>query len=389
MPKPIVVLCSFAIAVFVLPQPAPAAVVEVDITITAVDAKAREITVGYESKTWQKTIQLVLASKAEITLDGKQATLEAVKPGQKASVSFDKELLVVTKIAAGEGTPSADSDPIAFGAGRPVSRDEKSVELVELAELNDDSNNDHAWLSEDGLTIYWDRSSGGKGTIWTAHRENAESLFGDNKSLFAGKCPTVSSDGLEMILVGNRADGDRGMSLHVAIRATVNEPFGRPKEISELAGRSCWAPCLRHDGLALYFLHLASQKDEIPLHSTRMTTSSSWSKPKGFTDLDFDSGSVQLSFVTTNGLTFFGHQSNGERNALVICSRSSKQKPFEEPKHIEVRKHPVVGVWPRYVAATHELFFAGRAPLKDGPMNKSTPQAIWVVKNFTLPDASK
>ena len=88
--------------------------------------------------------------------------------------------------------------PNTFGFGRLLF----SSALVEVSELNNGANNDHAWLSEDGLTIDWDRSTSAEGVIWTAHRERPALPFGDTKMLCNGKCPTVSSDGLEMILVG-------------------------------------------------------------------------------------------------------------------------------------------------------------------------------------------
>ena len=80
--------------------------VEVDVTIKAVDAKARGITVTYETKLGQKSIDLDVSRKAEITVNGESGTLESVKPGQKAKVTYEKELQIVTKIVAtGQGTP--------------------------------------------------------------------------------------------------------------------------------------------------------------------------------------------------------------------------------------------------------------------------------------------
>jgi hypothetical protein len=82
-----------------------AAVVEVEVTIKSVDAKARGITVTYETKAGQKTIELDVSRKAEITVNGTSGTLDSLRPGQKAKVSYEKELQVVTKIeATGNGT---------------------------------------------------------------------------------------------------------------------------------------------------------------------------------------------------------------------------------------------------------------------------------------------
>jgi len=113
MSKLTVIFGSFIVAVFLFSQLAEAAVVEVDVTVKAVDVKARGITVTYETKLGQKSIDLDVSRKAEITINGESGTLESVKPGQKAKVVFEKELQVVTQIiATGKG-----SDP-----GREVYR---------------------------------------------------------------------------------------------------------------------------------------------------------------------------------------------------------------------------------------------------------------------------
>ena len=75
---------------------------------------------NYEVKGEQKSIDLDVSRKAEITVDGKEETLDALKPGQKAKVSFEKDLQVVTKIVAtGGGADSAGDDPFGSVADRP------------------------------------------------------------------------------------------------------------------------------------------------------------------------------------------------------------------------------------------------------------------------------
>jgi hypothetical protein len=105
MLKRTVALSVFGLVLLLVCQSAKAAVVEVDVTVKSVDAKARGITVTYETKLGQKSIDLDVSRKAEITVNGKPGKLDAVKPGQKAKVAFEKELQVVTKIdATGKGT---------------------------------------------------------------------------------------------------------------------------------------------------------------------------------------------------------------------------------------------------------------------------------------------
>ena len=127
------VILLFALSCFASVSPsAHAATVEVAVTIKATDVKAREITVLYETKTWQKTIQLVVGPKAEITVDGKPGTLESLKPDQKATVLFDKELLVVTKIEV-KGDGASPGGGKSSGSGT----DKLTSEWTELFNGND------------------------------------------------------------------------------------------------------------------------------------------------------------------------------------------------------------------------------------------------------------
>ena len=114
--------------VFILmEQSNQAAVVEVDVTIKAVNPQSRGITVVYKTDLGEKTIELDVSRKAEITVNGKEGSLDSLKPGQKAKVTYEKELQVVTKIdAEGASTSSAHADPFGSGATPDKSSTKKS-----------------------------------------------------------------------------------------------------------------------------------------------------------------------------------------------------------------------------------------------------------------------
>ena len=115
MPNLMVAIVLGTVSVLVV-NAVQAAVVEVEVTLKSVDVKARGITVVYETKLGQKTIELDVSRKAEIAVNGKEGSLDSLKPGQKAKVTYEKELQVVTKIdAEGTSTSSAHVDP--FGSG--------------------------------------------------------------------------------------------------------------------------------------------------------------------------------------------------------------------------------------------------------------------------------
>lgn len=121
MYRPLSVPSILALSLLALPYQASAAVVDVEVTIKSVDSASREIVVGYETKAWQKAIQLVVSPKATITLNGKPSTIGSLKPEQKATVSFDSDLLVTTKIECKDNAPAKDTVPVRETA--PVSTD--------------------------------------------------------------------------------------------------------------------------------------------------------------------------------------------------------------------------------------------------------------------------
>ena len=66
----------------------------IDGTITAIDAADRSITVTRKSK----SIEFDVSRKARVLVDGKPASLDSLKPGQKADITFNTEFDVVMKI---------------------------------------------------------------------------------------------------------------------------------------------------------------------------------------------------------------------------------------------------------------------------------------------------
>jgi len=96
----LIAACSCVVLSFVVPVPAWAAVVTVDVTLKTVNPQSRGLTVTYMAGAEEKTIDLDVSRKAEITVNGKEGTLTSLGPGMKAQISYDKDLAVVTKIEA-------------------------------------------------------------------------------------------------------------------------------------------------------------------------------------------------------------------------------------------------------------------------------------------------
>lgn len=192
-------------------QYATAQTATVEVTIQAVKPEAKEITVTYNTNLGDKTVTLDVSRKAEITLNGKEVELDAIGPGLTAKVDYHKELAVVTKIVA-TGTPLEIMSP----------------ELVELKELQ----GGYPCLSPDGLTVYWE----GQGAqIYTAHRDDVESVFGHQRKLLAGRHPAVSDDGLEIVFIARSGED---WPLHIATRDAVDRSFRRVRGDPRVQGRA-------------------------------------------------------------------------------------------------------------------------------------------------------
>lgn len=345
-----------------------AEVITVDVTVKAIDATERSITVTKTSKTKSKDIELEVGKTVKILVGGKEAALDSVKPGQKATVSYESDLEVITKI---EITDGENGLPDTSTSRRSKSSSPKS-KLVELSELTSNTEvAQYPWLSEDGLTIYWE---GAKSTIWTAHRDDSGSQFVENKMVMAGRHPTLSADQLEMILlVRTQTKGEDREALHFAKRATIEKAFPRPTEISELRGiDSPKSPSLSSDGLRLYF-NQGTARNATVVFSSRSSKAAAWEQP---TAVKFAKGKyngvLTWSSVSSDGLTLFcseqlGQQESRERGNIMVWRRTDSSKPFDTFEYVEPDDlDQIVGRSPRYVKATKELFFTRIGPGKSG-----------------------
>ena len=198
-------------------------------TVKSVDVSSKSITVERNGK----EIKLDVSRKAVISANGSMATLDQLGTGQTVAIEYESQFEIVTKITA---TGEAEESP--------------ARELLVLSEINGDGPALDPWISHDGLTIYWSSEGG----IWTAKRKDSQSFFENKKRLMAGRHATVSGDGLQMILLSKRTDGQKGETLWVSTRRTENDAFRRPSEIREPKSQSLVKnPALSKDGLTLIF----------------------------------------------------------------------------------------------------------------------------------------
>lgn len=186
---------------------------------------------------------------------------------QRAGGSGDRDLWTATRTSttAPFGTPvnltqlnttAADRDPAPAGDGLAIvfsSARTGSLDLygatraslaqpfsapVPLAGVNTTGTEYFAFLSADGLTLYWSSTRGGDADLWYATRPTTASDFGtptnrSDVSSTAGEfAPVLSGDGLELYFASNRS-GDT--DIWVSTRADTASAFGTPVRIPELS----------------------------------------------------------------------------------------------------------------------------------------------------------
>ena len=340
--------------------------ISVEATIKSVKPEAKEITVGYKTRLGDKSITLDVSRKAKITLNGKPSELKSLRPGHKVIVEYRKDLEIVTGI-------------IATG---------KNIPLPELVEVSELGRIFPYYLSEDGMTIYYQKSWN-DAVIYSAHRKDAESLFEDAKVIFKGRQPVVTNDGLEMILIAKQtAHGNASLCFHSATRDSVNDSFRRPRAIRELRDLTT-NNCPRNaffssDGLTLYFLRY--RKDAELVFTKRLDRKSPWAKPQvlKLNGSKLFPPTISTLFVTEDNLTLLCVVETSPawmlaKGNLLKFTRSSPKKSFGNPEFVEIKGLPkLVGRYPHYIPATKELFFLQS---DEGLLGKSR---LIIIKNFVL-----
>jgi hypothetical protein len=132
--------------------------------------------------------------------------------------------------------------------------------------VNTTKNDANASVSADGLTLYIesDRPGGyGNYDIYMTTRATRDASWGQplnlgpeiNKPVVGDACPWISANDLELYFTSFRADGYGRGDIYVTIRATANDPWGKPVNLGPVvnSARTEVFPCLSRDGLRLLF----------------------------------------------------------------------------------------------------------------------------------------
>lgn len=334
----------------------------VEAEIVSVNVAAGSVELVYQAALGKTQSTLDVSKKAKITINDQPGTLEKLQKGQKATVTYNTDLAVVTFIQA---TGAGDSQP---------------AELVRL----DDLNGSFATLTADGLTICYESPGEGEPLLMMAQRNNKTDSFENPQPLFPGRHPSLSGEGLELVSL-QITPGKKTRTLHVATRQALTAPFGKPVEIRELSSIEYpRGPFLSEDGLTLCF---RTSKETSELVSCRRTSrASNWSNPKPLLATSVEQqlgGQLTWPWISADGLQLLavleaGGKSTSKPN-LYLLKRVSVDQPFSNPVQIENAAIPFMVRSPRFLPQTGELYISG-VP------KTANAFGIGVVKGFSLPE---
>ncbi|MFI4852608.1 MAG: hypothetical protein ACIAZJ_26145 [Gimesia chilikensis] len=317
--------------------------------IKSVDATKRTISVTDKDQ----TLDLELSKNTKITAKNKPLDARSLQAGQDVKLKYHDALGIVLEIDV-------------------LSPIQKKPELVVLTELDVNGEESNPWVSSDGMTIYYTVKEPSQQTrwVWTAKRKDAESLFEDPKRLIPAMDFTVSDDGLEMILFLNKG-------LYQTTRDTVDDSFKRPTRITTAVINNGFlaGPCLSSDGLTLFCDSMQKGIGPQIQVMTRKTKSSNWSKPEPLKLTPI--GKMKYPYISRDGKYLFCTGKDiSQGSNIIIHSGRDAEGGFHSASVLNIDGITLRGIFPRYVEATKELFFAGESENGNGELK------LMVLKNF-------
>ncbi|MBN1360264.1 MAG: PD40 domain-containing protein [Sedimentisphaerales bacterium] len=231
--------------------------------------------------------------------------------------------------------------------------------------------NTAAFLSFDGMTLYFVRQEGSTGPytrIFQAVRQEPDGPFAPAEEIVAlsyvgghVSSPWVSPDNLRMYYYRTEAGGKR---LKLAERDSCNAPWPVGRNIEELNAYGTLAnPTLTADELIIVFsgYNLPGGKGEWDLWmASRPDRHSPFGEPTVLHQLNTASDDMH-SCISADGLAlYFGSKRNGQFQ-IFRSTRSSRDSAFEPPAHLAVFDNPDSGSTHPFISADRKTFLFTKA----------------------------
>jgi len=247
--------------------------------------------------------------------------------------------------------------------------------VSELSELYQGKHLHNAWVSADGLRLYYSRheNSYTKTVIRQAERPSVTSPWTDVMA-FLDIHGDLSYDylasltGDELCIFYTRRTGNEYYRIYMATRMSINEQFSNRVEVSELnySGHTI-SPCVMPDGLTIYFADIRDGRDTYDIYVARRASTS---------DLF---GNIELVGVSTEQFSESGvHVMPDEKTIYYYSSRGTEGDGIWISRWLEPVELQICG--PTNVAENSMFSYAATVHYDDGSVKDVTSEAVWSVE---------
>ena len=203
--------------------------------------------------------------------------------------------------------------------------------------------------------------------------------------------PTISGDGLELYFTSDRPGGSGGSDLWVAMRETIEDPWGTPVNLGPTVNSPYneGSPSISPDGLALYFDDYPNPRPggvggvDIWV-TTRPTVSDPWGTPVNLGPTVNSGGRDGGPSISADGLALFlySNRSGGYGvNDIWVARRPTTSDPWSTPVNLGPPVSTSSGACcPSISADGRTLFFGSRRPGGQGGTD------LWVTTRASVSD---
>jgi hypothetical protein len=150
--------------------------------------------------------------------------------------------------------------------------------------------------------------------------------------------PSLTADLLEIYFSSDREGGEGDYDLYVARRASADDAFGEPANVSELSSEEFESsPSVSADGLTLWF---GSDREggagaRDVWVSRRESRDDAWGEPENVSELNSAGDEIPRPLGDGGTTMPLGRREEGARYFTYLARRSGPDEPFSEPELIE------------------------------------------------------
>ncbi len=260
---------------------------------------------------------------------------------------FFHQYVVLTAVV---GACGCEPREWSLGENRPITEDPADAEIgpdsfgdvVELAELTSDTNQDDPSLTRDLLEIYFcsKRETGvGGEDVWVAKRSSIDDTFSEPElvegpnSEMRETASAISPDGLTLWFASDRASENEGkLDVWRSERTSRASPFDEPVHLGELSSADDDLPRVpAQNGDFLPLIRRSEAMDNDIFLAPRQSDGS-YADPEPLLGINTASSESAPTFSANGLVLIFVSDVDDDDGDLYVASRSSTATPFGTPR---------------------------------------------------------